>query len=59
MFTIEIHFNKRESIKIENVIMQQVIGNDLIIIFKIESYDYNYTEVKHYPMNSIEYFIVR
>lgn len=59
MFTIEIHFNKRESIEIENVIMQQVIGNDLVLIFKIESYDYSHTEVKHYPMNSIEYFIVR
>lgn len=59
MFTIEIHFNKRDAIKIENVIMQQVIGNDLVIIFKIESYFNNYTEVKHYPMNQIEYFIVK
>ena len=59
MFTIEIHFNKRDTIKIEDVIMQQVIGNDLVIIFKIESYFNDYREVKHYPMSSIEYFIVR
>ena len=61
MTAIDIYFNNKiyERIHIDNVIMQEVIGEELIVLFKTESYDYNHTEVKHFPMNIIDYFLVR
>ena len=61
MLSVDIYFNQEKfngHIHVENVIMVQTISNELIIIYKIENYDHNYTEIKRYPMCTIDYYLV-
>lgn len=60
MLNVDIYFNEPcyEHIRIENVIMVQSINNELVILYKIESYDYKYTEIRRFSMNIIDYYLV-
>lgn len=61
MLSISIYFNSErfnEHIRIDNVIMCETISNELVILYKVESYNDNYTEIKRYPMSIIDYYLV-
>lgn len=61
MLNVDVYFNSNRNndhIRIENVIMVQTVLNELVIIFKVENFEYNFTEIKRVPMGDIEYYLV-
>lgn len=60
--TVTIRFNVNRymgEIIINNVIMVETISQKLVIIYQDNNYIDNYTEIKHYPMSDIDYYIVK
>jgi hypothetical protein len=61
MLTVTIYFSGTDDkrIIIENVIMVQSISTELVVLYKLENFDYHYTEIKRYPLYDIDCYIVK
>lgn len=61
MLTVTIYFSRTDDKKIiiENVIMVQSISNELVVFYKVENFDYHYTEIKRYSLYDIDCYVVK
>ena len=59
--TVTIYFRRTDEKKIliENVIMVQSILNELVVLYNVENVNYNYTEIKRYPLYDIDCYVVK